>query len=69
MCFNWRPDRIIPIGADGPIKLLLKILHWALSHWGLVSEKVPRLQALKGLVLGGIGLSRAVPQVRRLSVR
>lgn len=39
------------------------------SHWGLALEKVPRLQALKGLGLDGIGLNRAVPQVRRLSVR
>lgn len=55
--------------ATRPSQAAFEDLALGLSHWGLALEKVPRLQALKGLGLGGIGLNRAVPRVRRLAVR
>lgn len=49
-----------------PNQAALEDLALGLSHWAVALEKVPRLQALKGSGLGGIGLNRADPQVRRL---
>lgn len=72
MCSTWRPDRIISIVCRwlrGLNQAVFEDLAQDLSHWGVALEKVPRLQALKGSGLGRMGLNRAVPQVRRLSVR